>query len=423
MIYLYKLIITILYPFLVIIIFYRKFIGKEDKSRYKEKIFPSFFKAENKDKKKLIWFHAASIGEVQSIFPLIKKLISNDKDLKILVTTVTISSGKLVENKISHLQNISHRYFPLDVNFLSKAFLEIWKPDAICFVDSEIWPNFILNIKEKKIPLAIINGRITLKTFKRWMLIPSTAKKIFQCFNFSLSSNKETNDYLKKLGVNNTDYIGNLKFCEEIDSNKIENVNENLFKSKNIWCAASTHPGEEEFCVKTHLKLKEYKKEILTLIIPRHVRRSSKIKKICDKNNLNSQILNKDEIIDKENEIVIVNSFGALSSFFKYTKSVFVGKSIIKELAAVGGQSPIAAAKLGCKIYHGPFVYNFREIYDFLRTNKISKEISNYNELTKFLIQDFEDIEKNTSQVIFEMNKIGEKILKLTSDKISGMYK
>ena len=145
----YRLVSLILYPLLIILIFLRKLINKEDKDRYKEKIFSSSFKKNFNEKKKLIWFHAASIGEVQSIIPLIEQLNSNSQKFNFLVTTVTLSSGKLVEHELKNYDNLTHRYLPLDINFLIKKFISLWKPHVVFFVDSEIWPNLILNIKKK----------------------------------------------------------------------------------------------------------------------------------------------------------------------------------------------------------------------------------------------------------------------------------
>ncbi len=145
----YRFLTTVFFPILVILIYLRKFFGKEDSIRFKEKIFPSSFNFKKENKSILIWFHGASIGEITSVIPLIGYLKIYNKDIKILITTVTLSSGKIVEEKFSNDKNIYHQYFPLDVNHLTKRFLEIWKPDLVGFIDSEIWPNFILNIKKK----------------------------------------------------------------------------------------------------------------------------------------------------------------------------------------------------------------------------------------------------------------------------------
>ena len=182
MIFLYRVLTTLLYPFLFTFIFYRKIIKKEDPKRYKEKILVSHFKVAKKEKSKLIWFHAASIGEFKSIIPIIKKLSINNKNFKFLVTTSTLSSGNLAKIQLKKINNTFHRYFPFDVNFIIKKFLYLWKPDKIFLVDSEIWPNLILAAKDYKIPIALINARLTSKSFDRWMTFPNTARNIFGIF-------------------------------------------------------------------------------------------------------------------------------------------------------------------------------------------------------------------------------------------------
>ena len=176
MIFIYRLFTFIFYPFFILLIFMRKLIKKEDENRYKEKIFSSYFFPERDKEKKLIWFHAASIGEVKSIFPLIQKLNDDKNDIDFLITTVTLSAGNIVKKKLNSYVNIKHRYFPIDVNFLIKNFLNKWQPNLVVFVDSEIWPNLIVEIKKRKIPLTLLNGRITKKTFNKWMLLPKFAK-------------------------------------------------------------------------------------------------------------------------------------------------------------------------------------------------------------------------------------------------------
>ena len=149
MIFCYSFFTFFFYPILVLIIYFRKLINKEDQKRYKEKIFFSSFFSKRKNGSRLVWFHAASIGEVQSIFPIITRLNKTKRNLEFLITTVTLSAGNLVEKKFSKNYNIHHRYFPIDVKFLIKKFLDVWKPNLILFVDSEIWPNLILEIKKQ----------------------------------------------------------------------------------------------------------------------------------------------------------------------------------------------------------------------------------------------------------------------------------
>ena len=423
MIIAYRLISIILYPLLIIFIIIRKLIGKEDEIRFKEKIFLSSFDINRDYKKKLIWFHAASVGEAESIFPIIKQLVLLEKNLQILVTTITLSSGKLVEKSLIDSDDIFHRYFPLDINFLAERFVDNWKPDAVFFVDSEIWPNFLLKLKRQNIPVALVNARITKKTFNRWNFFPKVAKKIFNIFDFSLTSNKETNNYLEELGAKNIFHYGNIKFCAKVDKENFKDTNDEFLKDKKYWCAASTHNGEEEFCIKVHLKLKENLKNLLTIIMPRHINRSEKIKTICDKYDVSSQILNHNEKIIETKEIIIINSYGVLPKYFKYAKSVFIGKSMIKELEFDSGQNPIIAAKLGCKIYHGPYISNFLEVYNFLNKNNISKKINSIHELSNSIILDFKNDKEDNSKIVDLMDNFGYETLNLTIKKMMSLIK
>jgi 3-deoxy-D-manno-octulosonic-acid transferase len=420
MIFFYKSLTNFLYPIFILIIFFRKIIKKEDQVRYKEKIFSSSFNVIKDKHLKLIWFHAASIGEFKSILPIIDQLNENKNDLEFLITTTTLSSGILANKNLKKYKNVKHRFFPVDVSFVVERFLVLWKPYAIFLVDSEIWPNLISKCHKKNIPLSIINARITTKTFKRWIKFPNTAKNIFSLFNLCLTSNLETKNYLARLGSKNIFFNGNIKLIEKIDQNNIKNLNDKILKKIRFWFAASTHDTEEVLCLETHLKLKERYSDIVTIIAPRHIERVRNIKKLCESKKLNVQILNNDENILDNKEIIIINSFGVLQDYFKYAKSVFVGKSTIKKLEEVGGQNPIDAAKLGCKIYHGPYVYNFKEIYDFLDKNNISKKIENYTELSNNLIKDLEFPFKEDGKISNLINNLGQKTLTDTMKNINN---
>ena len=238
----------LIYPFLFVLTFIRVFIKKEDPKRYKEKIFVSHFNVKRNTKNKLIWFHAASIGELKSIIPIIDKLNSYITGIDFLVTTNTLSSSKVAELEFHKFKNVIHRFFPFDIEFLINKFLNLWQPNFILLVDSEIWPNLIFCAKKFNIPLGIINARITLKSFRRWMIFPKTASKIFSCFDLCLASNLETKDFLEKLKTKNVHFNGNIKFINDIDEKKINNKNKNFLTNNKFWLAVSTHKGEED-CV------------------------------------------------------------------------------------------------------------------------------------------------------------------------------
>ena len=404
----YRILTYIVYPIYIVAIFFRKFLKKEHVLRYKEKIFTSYFNVARKRNSNLIWIHAVSVGELKSVKPIIEQL--NKKEIQILITTSTLSSNYIANIEFKRFGNVMHRFIPFDVGFLIENFLDLWKPNFIFLVDSEIWPNLILKAYEKKIPISLINARITKKTYARWKIFPKTAKHIFSLFNFCISSNLETKTYLKKLNVKKIIYNGNIKFINFVNKTSISNLNKKILNKVKFWVAASTHEGEDIFFLNTHNEIKKREKNIITIIAPRHIHRAKKIEQVSKKFNLKVQILNKNQKIKKNKEIIILNSFGELNSYFKYSKSVFFGKSLLKKFKYDGGQSPIDAAMLNCKVYHGPNVSNFKEVYNILKKNNISKKISNHVDLSRELISDFK-LKKNNNYKSLKFNKMSKKIL------------
>ena len=410
----YRILTFFFYPLFVILIYFRSLLKKEDRIRFKEKIFSSASNANRNKNKKLIWFHAASIGETLSILPLIDEINNINKNIDFLITTVTLSSATLLGKKLNSYNNVSHRYFPIDIDHLSEKFLNEWSPNLACFVDSEIWPNFLFKIKKKGIPLVLLNGRITKKTFKKWSVFPRFAKKIFNNFDLCLPSSLESEKNLEKLQVKKLSFVGNLKFTIKIKKENLDILNIEILDKFKVWCAASTHDGEEIVAIKTHLEIKKKYDNVLTIIIPRHINRVLKVKSLTDRFNLSSQILNDGDLIDKNKEILIINSFGVLFKYFNYCKNIFIGKSLIKKLKFVGGQNPIEAAKLDCNIYYGPYVYNFQEVYDFLETNKMAEQIYNEYDLSNSIMKKFKNPKKIDYENIDLLNNHGEKILQHT---------
>ncbi len=421
MIFFYRILTFFLFPLFVLITFLRIYFNKEDKIRFKEKILinESFFPKN----KKVIWIHAASIGETNSVLPLISKLIKSDDNIFILLTSTTLSSSQLIERKKFNKSNFQHRFFPLDINFLVKKFLNHWQPEIVIFVDSEIWPNYLLEVSKRKIPLALLNGRITMKTLKRWKFLSYLSSKLFGLYDLCLSSSKESENNLKSLGATNVKFIGNLKFCTNVSSEKKYGQLKSIFNSHKIWCAASTHPQEEEMILKTHNLIKKKGIKIVTIIIPRHINRSKEISDICNVFKVKSQIIDKFEDISKDSEILIINSIGEMINYFHNCESIFMGKSLSKKLIKVGGQNPIEPAKCGCKIYHGPYIYNFKEIYEFLKNKKIANEVNSEVDLSENLIRDFNNKINVNKKNIDELNQYGEKILDLTTKEVLELRK
>jgi len=413
MLQIYRFLINIILILSPIIIIFRLIKGKEDLKRFKEKF--CFFSI-NKDKGKLIWFHGASVGEIQSIVPLIEKIEKNKNIKKILVTSNTLSSSKIV--KKFKFKKVIHQFFPIDTNYHSNKFINYWKPSAALFIDSEIWPNMIINLKKKNIPIIILNGRITKKTFERWKFFSNFSNFIFSKIDLCLSSSKVSKFYLNRLGVKNLKYFGNLKFSQS-ENDKLYKFNDlkKIISKKKAWCASSTHYDEEKFCGLVHKQLKEKNKNIFTIIIPRHIERVDKIIEDLNKLNLIIHTSESSKPINKNTDVYIVNSYGKTKSIYNICKNVFLGGSLIEH----GGQNPLEATRYGCKVLHGPNINNFREIYNYLSSLKLSHKISNKSQTVNMLEKFFTN-KNNSRKIQVKLKKIGYNILKRSYKEINKFY-
>ena len=397
-----KVLYYLLYPYLHLRILRKK----ECPLRYKEKLGVSL---KTRNNGYLIWFHCSSIGELKSIFPIIDHYLKKNQ---ILVTTSTLSSNQVFQKKYYNTKNIIHQYAPIDSPQIVKKFFKKWNPNIIFFTESEIWPNQIFYAKNKNIPIILLNARISNKSFIKWKLIKSSMNKILNCFDLILCQSKESADYFNYFETNNIRILGNLKFVvsENFENeNKEENLN---LQKKLIFIALSTHPTEEEFCIKVHASLKSQYPNLLTIIIPRHINRIPEIQKIITNTKLNFLIAESLDNMENNTDILIINSYGNTKKILKSSKYVFIGGSLVNH----GGQNPIEVAYNNALIFHGPYVHNFTEIYDFLNKENIAFKINSEIELIDQLKAKFNNYQnKNIKEKII---KIGDEILSSTIKKL-----
>ena len=383
-----------------IIIIYRIVKGKEDVKRVGEK----FCIYSKKKSNKKVWIHAASVGELMSIVPVIRKLEKNKKIKNILLSTSTTSSAKIF-NKLK-LKKTSHIYFPLDNNFIVKRFINYWQPGLAIFIDSEIWPNMFRNLQIKDIPIIIMNARITKRSFNKWQIFPNFAKQVFGKITLALPQNLETLKYLKLLKVRDIKTAGNLKYYGQKDNHdSSKKLLKNKLKDFKVWCAASTHFNEEILIGNLHKKLKKKERKLITIIIPRHVSRTNEIKETLNKIELNCILHSSNEKIKKNTDIYLVDSYGETSKFYNLANISFVGGSIIKH----GGQNPLEPARLGNYIISGPNVKNFKEIYAFLNKLKMSSITSDILKMENLILKKLNN--KTPNKNIKKIIKIGNDVL------------
>ena len=402
----YKFLTYLLYPFANIYLLLRKLNKKEHLTRYKEKL--SSINV-NRGKGFLVWFHVASVGEGLSILPLIENIEKEEKVNKILITTITLSAAEVLQKKLLKNKKTIHQFLPLDVPLFVKKFLDHWSPNLSIFVDSEIWPNLIFQIKKKNIPLILVNARITKKTYRKWKMLKGFSNSLFKCFDLCFVANGETEVHLKDLGSKNIKNYGNLKFAntEHNLNNFLDENYLNKIKDRKIWCGASTHSSEEIICAKAHKVIRKNHESLLTIIIPRHIHRVKKIKSDLEKMNLKICLYSDFNKINDNIDILLVDAYGETSKFFQIAKNVFLGGSLIKH----GGQNPIEPSRLGCKIFHGPNVENFLEIYEYLKSLKIANLIHDSEDLAQSILNELKLKQDNSVENIEKIDNYGQTIL------------
>ena len=408
MFFFYQIILILLFLISPLIIIFRIIKNKEDKKRFIEKF---SIPTKKRIKGKLLWFHGASVGEILSIIPLIKNYEKKKSINQILITSSTLSSSKIL--KKYNFKKTVHQFYPIDQLFLVNKFLKYWKPSLVVFIESEIWPCMFLNIYKKKTPLVLLNARLTKKTFNRWIKIKTFSDNIFRKIKIALPQNLETKYFLKNLNIKKIKYVGNLKFVEshKINSDKINNNLKLEFNKKKIWVASSTHLSEEIFCAKAHLILKKKIKNLMTIIIPRHVHRAEDI--VAEIKDLGLRVcLHSSKKKNLKNiDIYIVDTFGETRKFHEIASTVFLGGSIIER----GGQNPLEAARCGAKILHGSNTDNFKDIYQYLKSVNISKKIITPNNLAA------EIVFKKNKRIGKKIKIIGDKILKQTINELDNL--
>ena len=408
MFFIYQILLSILLIISPIIILFRILKNKEDKKRYIEKF---SIPTKKRNNGKLVWFHGASVGEILSIIPLVNYYENQKKVDQILITSSTVSSSKVIR-KFKFKKTI-HQFFPVDHFFFVNKFLDYWKPNLAIFIDSEIWPYMFKRIYNKNISLILLNARLTKKTFNRWIKVNFFSKSIFGKIKIAYPQNLETKNYLRKLNIKKIKHIGNLKFTQnnDINQNKISKKLKLQLKDKKIWVASSTHVSEEIFCAETHVELKKKIKNLITIIIPRHIHRVNEIVAEIKKLNLKIALHSKKPNSLKNIDIYLVDTFGETKIFHQIGATVFLGGSIIKR----GGQNPLEAARYGARIVHGPNTDNFNDVYKLLKKLKVSKKIITSKQLASSII-----FNKN-KKIGVKIKNIGEKILKKTIKELDNL--
>jgi len=353
----YRLLSTAVTPLVPLLLARRLKRGKEHRARLSER------RGEARIERPvgaLVWLHAASVGELASVLPLIGRIRS--RGMNMLVTTGTVTSGGLAEQRLP--RGVIHQFVPVDVPHFMRRFLGHWQPDLAMFVESDLWPNMLIETSLRGVPMILVNGRLSENSYRRWRYVPATIVNLLRRFDLCLASTPGDAERLSELGAPRVVTTGNLKLdvpAPAADSAKLAALSDAI-GGRPVIAAASTHAGEDGIVIEAHARLRNHFPGLLTLIAPRHPERGQGVGEIATAAGLKARLRSRGELPDALTDIYVADTMGELGVIYRVAPAVFVGGSLVRH----GGQNPIEAAKLGAAILHGPYVWNFAEIYSAL---------------------------------------------------------
>ena len=348
--------------------------GKEDPARINERM---GIAGRARPEGAMVWIHGASVGESLSVLPLVSRLLELRPDLSFLVTTGTITSARLMAERLP--KGAIHQFIPLDHPGYVQQFLDHWHPDAAIFVESEFWPNLLLEARTRAPFMALVNGRVSPKSYEAWHKRRQSIRYLLSHFDVLIAQDKKNAGRISALSGVETKSFGNLKNAAEplpCDPHQLAEMTLAI-KGRPVWLAASTHPGEEEIILQTHKLLLAEFPNLLTLLAPRHPERGREINALVRASGLQAQRRSDSAKIEATTDIYLADTLGELGLFYRLSSVALVGGS----LTTKGGHNPLEPARLGCAILHGPHTFNFDETYTEMRSGGGAALVRNERDL------------------------------------------
>jgi 3-deoxy-D-manno-octulosonic-acid transferase len=331
--------------------------GKEERRRLGERYgYASLPRPDGR----VVWVHGASVGETNAVMPLVTRLA--ERGFHVVFTSTTMTSAALAARRLP--KGAVHQFGPLDIATYVDRFLDHWRPGLVIFVESEIWPTVISRLDRLGIPLAIVNARLSQRSFRSWQRLKSLAGAVFSRVTLALAQSAEDGARFHSLGTKRVTVTGNLKFDVpplDAEADEVERLLNDIGQ-RPVWVAASTHPGEEEIIADAHRIMRVKLPGLLTVIVPRHPERGNAVRAILAERRLSVAQRSRGEPLVREADVYLADTLGELGLFYRLAPVAFLGGSLVP----TGGQNPIEPARLDTAILHGPHVHNFAEIYRHL---------------------------------------------------------
>lgn len=337
---------------------WRQTKGKEIPERVREKM---GFASQPRPSGVLLWFHAASVGEVLSILPLVQACLRHRPALNVLVTTGTVTASAIVEQRFAH-HRVMHQFIPLDVPRWCQRFLDHWAPQAAVFTESELWPNLLEACHARHLPVVLVNGRMSDTSFRLWRRVPGVALRMLGCVTWVSARTEADASRLRALGAVTQRASGDLKTAAlplPVDMQVLAQVRA-VIGARPVFVAASTHVGEEGQLARVAERVRQNVPDLLTIIVPRHPERGAEVAALL--NGAPRRALH--AIPTPQDTFWVCDTLGELGLFFRLAQCVFVGNSLPG--CQGGGHNPFEPARLGCAVASGPLIHNFTEAFETL---------------------------------------------------------
>ena len=344
--------------------------GKEDPERVGERM--GYTEVARPDGP-LVWFHAASVGESLSVLDLIRRIERRWPELHVLVTTGTVTSAQLMVSRLP--EGAIHQFYPLDFRASVTRFLDHWKPDLVLWTESEFWPTMLDQVKRRGTPLILLNARISEKSAKVWRWAPSAGKQIVRKFDMIMTQDQATRDRLLRMGAlpDCVEVTGSLKDSAAPlphDETQRKRLSARLGATL-VWCAASTHPGEEAVVAQAHRLARRGAPNLALILVPRHPDRGPQIASDLADDGWRVGLRSAGDEIGENVEIYVADTLGELGLWYRLCPVSLVGGSLVP----IGGHNPFEPAALGSAIVHGPHISNFAEAYRQLHSAGAAVEV------------------------------------------------
>jgi 3-deoxy-D-manno-octulosonic-acid transferase len=373
---LYRVLTWPLAPLAIAYLRQRRKHGKEDAIRFRERQGVS---SAPRPCGPLLWMHAASVGEATAILRLVEHLLRSRPELEILVTTGTLTSAELLERRLPARSR--HQFVPADLPLWIERFLDHWRPDLALWVESELWPNLILATHARGIPMVMVNGRLSERSFKRWRWWPGLIGPVLGAFSLCLAQDGDQVARFRLLGARQVGTVGDLKAAAvPLPINRSDLLQlRGWIGARPVWLAASTHAGEEQIAAQVHHRLAYRHPGLLTIIVPRHPARADNIRAILAAKGLRTACRARHEPITPGIDIYLADTMGELGLFYRLAGIAFIGGSLV----AKGGHNPFEAARLDCAVLHGPDMRNCAAMAAALAAGGAAETVSNAEALAQ----------------------------------------